>query len=78
VQVEDEWSDESDDEWDDDSTEVIPCPACCAEVYEEAVQCPSCGTYITPDTSVWSGKSSWWIALGLLGILAVVLALVFN
>ena len=30
------------------------------------------------DTGVWSGKSFGWIALGLLGVLAAILALIFG
>jgi hypothetical protein len=30
------------------------------------------------DTRVWSGKSTWWIALGILGVIAVILALAFG
>ena len=63
------------DDFDDDRSETVPCPECGAEVYEDAPQCPHCGTYVTHDTNIWSGRPAWWIALGLLGILAVVLAL---
>ena len=62
------------DDFDDDQSETAPCPECGAEVYEDAVQCPHCGAYVTHDTRVWSGRPTWWIALGVLGILAVVLA----
>ena len=76
-----DWLDESEypdeDEWDDGESETVPCAACGAEVYEEAVCCPSCGEYLTTDTSVWTDRSWWWIGLGLLGIAAVVLALLF-
>ncbi len=75
--------DESDDEeYFDDSdfgeTEpnTIRCPECGAEVYDDAVQCPRCGHYLTADTSPWSGRSVWWIVLGLLGVGAGVAALV--
>lgn len=63
------------DAFDDDFSETVPCPQCGAEVYEDAVQCSHCGTYITHHTSVWSGRPAWWILLGLLGVLAVILAL---
>jgi hypothetical protein len=60
---------------DDDLTETVPCPECGAEVYEEAEQCPRCGSYITHGGSVWAGRPIWWIVLGLLGLVAGVLAL---
>lgn len=76
----DRWQDEPDDDdnpVDDDEAEslTVSCPSCGAEIYEDAVACPNCGTYVTADTSVWSGRSGWWIVLGLLGIVAVILAL---
>ena len=77
----DEWDDFDDASVDaegDELTDTVPCPACGAEVYEDAEQCPVCGEYIMPDTHTWSGKPTWWIVLGLLGILAVVVALVLG
>lgn len=64
--------------WDEDTTDTVPCPACGAEVYEDAVQCPVCGEYVTSDTRIWSGKPTWWIALGVLGIIAVATALILG
>ncbi len=64
-----------DAEFDEGPTETVPCSQCGAEVYEDAVQCPACGTYVTADTNVWSGRPVWWIVLGLLGVVAAVLAL---
>jgi len=80
------WFDEPGDEWeddevsdehdfDDDFSETLPCPECGAEVYEDVEQCPVCGSYITRTTRVFSGRPGWWIVLGLLGILAAILAL---
>ena len=65
----------ADDDFDDDSTETVPCPHCGAEIYEEAVQCPVCGTYVTFRTGVWVGRPRWWIVLAVLGAVATVLAL---
>lgn len=62
----------------DDSPDLIDCPVCGAEIHEDSLQCPRCGDYLTADTSHWSGRSWWWTALGLLGILAVLLGLAFN
>jgi DNA-directed RNA polymerase subunit RPC12/RpoP len=63
------------DEQDDEGTETVSCPECGAEVYEDAVRCPICGHYVTHDTSVWSGRPGWWVLLGLIGILAVIVML---
>jgi hypothetical protein len=66
---------DDDDLPDDESVELLPCPECGADVYEDAEQCPVCGAFIIDDTNLWTGRSTWWIVLGLLGIIAVVLAL---
>lgn len=66
---------DSDSGDDDDLTETVACPECGAEVYEEAEQCPRCGSYITHGGGVWAGRPIWWIVLGLLGLAAGVLAL---
>jgi len=67
-----------DDAWDDESAELMPCPECGADIYEETQRCPHCGSYITLTSSPLAGRSWWWIALGLLGLLAVILALAFG
>lgn len=77
----DDFDDESDgyyfedDLHDDDPLDLLPCPHCGAEIYEEAPQCPACGNYVVHQSNVWMGRSLWWIVLGLLGIVAVILAL---
>jgi zinc-ribbon domain len=70
----DEEEEDLDDVWaedDADETDVVPCPACGAEVYEDAEQCPACGQSIVHGTSPWRGRPRWWILLGLAGIAAV-------
>ena len=71
-------SNDEDDLPDDESAELLPCPECGADVYEDAEQCPICGTYLIDDSNVWTGRSTWWIVLGLLGIIAVILALALQ
>ena len=65
--------DVSDDGYsDDDELETLPCPECGQAIYEEAEQCPHCGQYVTfPSSHAFDGKPWWWIALGLLGTLAL-------
>ncbi|MEX2142099.1 MAG: hypothetical protein WD894_22725 [Pirellulales bacterium] len=63
-----------DDEIDTESS-TRECPRCGADVYEDAEQCPRCGEWITAETSPWSGRSLWWVILGVLGILALIWAL---
>ena len=71
-----EYPDEDDSDHGD--TDTVVCQHCGADVYEDADQCPACGMYLIPDTRTWSGRSIWWIGLGLLGIIAVILALTLG
>lgn len=72
-------SDWDDDEFceddDDDSVELIACPHCSAEIYEDAVRCPVCGEYIIKSTSPMAGRPLWFVLLGLAGIIAVIVGL---
>lgn len=83
MEIEESWDDEYEEEWDapyddeDDDDYTVECPECGTDVYEDAEQCPACGNYIVHSTSVWSGRPSWWIVLGLLGIIAVIFSLAF-
>lgn len=74
-------SDVYDDDWDDDLDEFenefqpLYCRACDYEVLDEdALRCPLCGEYLATGY-VWRGRGGCWTVLGVLGILAVVLAL---
>lgn len=72
-----DWEYPDQDEFDDDDdTATVTCAACGAEIYEDAPQCPVCGEYVTASRGThWEGRPVWWIALGLLGIIAVIYAL---
>lgn len=70
----DEPADESDE--DAELSETVPCPECGAEIYEDAFQCPVCGSYLPgQSSSPWAGRPLWWILLGLLGTGALIYAL---
>jgi len=76
----DEYPDEGDyedgaDYGDDD---LVGCPECGAAIYEDAVRCPICGEYVTHGGGPWSGRSPLWVALGLAGVVAVIIALVLH
>lgn len=69
--------DDRDEEGPDEDEEWIDCPDCGRQIHVESEQCPHCGQYITDESGpagIWQGRSWWWIALGVLGIIAVVYA----
>lgn len=70
-----EYPDEDADDSEDDETPTRACPKCGMDVYEDAVQCPLCGEYFTRGSRAWEGRPFWWMVLGLLGIMAVILML---
>ena len=90
MEIKESWDDgwqDDDDAYDDDAyddsdddAEVVGCPECGADVYEDAERCPTCGEYIVHSSAdyVWSSRPAWWIVLGALGILAVIVALAFG
>ncbi len=70
------YDDEYPDDYDDDGpAETVPCPECGADVYEDAEQCPVCGSYIIHQTNVFAGRPTWWIVLAVLGVVATIIAL---
>ena len=72
------WQNDVDEDWtagDDDDTPLTRCPNCRAEVYREADSCPRCGEFLTGGSGPLDSKPKWFVVLGLLGILAVVLLL---
>lgn len=70
----DDWQGE---DWDadDEPADTFPCGNCGADVYEESEQCPRCGEWVTRSSSPLAGRPLWWQLIGLLGIIAVILAL---
>lgn len=66
---------EPDMEEDEEFSETKECPACGAEIYEDAECCPICGEYIEFSTHALAGWPIGFVLLGLLGVVAVVLTL---
>lgn len=66
-----EYPDES-DMLDDEESDLVRCAACGAEVYEESVQCPVCGEYLTADTNPLSSWPMGFIIFGIVGIIATI------
>lgn len=70
-----EWND--DDFGPDDQSTTTDCIKCGCEIYDDAARCPLCGEYQVGDRthSAWEGRPVWWKLGGLLGIIAVLFAL---
>lgn len=62
-------------EYDEDDLDTVRCDQCGADVWEEAQQCPHCGHYLVADTSPLRGRPWWWILVGLVGVIATIIAL---
>jgi hypothetical protein len=74
-----DWEYPDEGEEDNGVSETCPCSECGAEVYEDTVRCPVCGQFISPGArNLWSGRSAWWVLLGLLGIGAVLWVLLVG
>ena len=73
---EDDW-DEPDEDWtgDEEDVDVVECPNCGAEVYEEAERCPVCGEYITHGRHPLSGRPAWYVVLGVVGLIIAAMML---
>jgi uncharacterized paraquat-inducible protein A len=69
----DSW-DDSEDTWEEEPT--VPCPECDAEVHEDSIRCPVCGTYITWTKAVMV-RPRWWTALCRWMAVILVFALLF-
>ena len=57
----DNWDDEDDEsQLDGESAELMTCPHCRSEIYEESQRCPVCDNYVTPSSSPWATKPILW------------------
>ena len=71
---EDGW-DDPEPEAGDGEVDLVPCPACGEQIYEETQQCPHCGEYVTSSTSALGGRPWWFCALGTAGVVAAIVYL---
>jgi predicted nucleic acid-binding Zn ribbon protein len=71
------WDDADDDDYsgfdtsDPDEDATVPCPACGAEIYDDAERCPECGHYQTREEAS-RAKTPLWIIVGAIICLAIV------
>lgn len=64
---------------DDEETSTVSCRACGAEVYEDALECPVCNQYLEAGSrSPLAGRPLWYVALAILGMGALIFALVVS
>ena len=61
----------------DDDTDVTPCPACGADVYEDAERCPHCGAYIVPGRA-GAGWRRWVVIAAVLALAGLVVWLIAD
>lgn len=59
------------DDEDEDGEETVPCPYCLRPVYEDAERCPECGHYLSREDR--PSRRPWWLVVGVLVCLLVVL-----
>jgi predicted RNA-binding Zn-ribbon protein involved in translation (DUF1610 family) len=72
----DDWEVPDPDEFDDDDADLVKCPSCGEEIFEEAQQCPYCGDYVVHSTtSALVGRPFWFCVIGLLGMAATAFCL---
>ncbi len=67
---------DADDDWvedDDDGNDLLACPSCGKEVYEETQQCPHCREWIIPVDHGDRGKRIIWAIAAILIIASMLL-----
>lgn len=75
---EENW-DETADEYDPE-TYTVRCRNCGADVHEDAPACPACGEYDfrSGSRSALQERPGWYVILAVLGIVAVIFALLLH
>jgi predicted nucleic acid-binding Zn ribbon protein len=64
------------DAGEDEDDEEVPCPYCRQPVYEDAERCPGCGAYLSREDA--PRRHRWWLVIGVLLCLAVVLSWIIR
>lgn len=67
---------EGTDDGDEDDEDTVPCPHCLRPVYEDAECCPGCGHYLSREDA--PSRHPWWLVIGVLVCLAVILGWVVR
>lgn len=61
-----------DEDWNDDEDATIPCPYCGRPIYDDAPRCPHCENYLS-DEEAAPARQPWWVILGVILVLLLVL-----
>ncbi len=69
------WNDDT--EYESDQDNMLPCPHCRAEIYDEAEQCPYCGEFILSDARPFASKPTWVQWLFVLIVAVIIWAMAF-
>jgi hypothetical protein len=67
-----EWQEEL-EEFEKAEPEVLPCPSCGQDVYEESERCPHCGDWVMPLAASACTRSSVWIIAAILALIAILI-----
>ena len=60
---------------DADSVDTVVCPGCKRQVYEDADLCPHCGQFLLRDSS---SRKPWWVIVGIVACLIVIVLLALR
>ena len=69
---------EPDESEDEDVSETRACPSCGTVIYEDAEQCLACGEYVVFSDAAISRWPWWFVALGLVGIVTVIVTMTWG
>jgi predicted nucleic acid-binding Zn ribbon protein len=62
----------------EDEDATLPCPACGAEIYDDAERCPKCGHYLSREDQPRAKTPTWIIAGAIVCLVIVALWAMFG
>lgn len=57
----------------DDHWPTVPCPFCREAIAEDSDRCPHCGNWLSKEDSPTTPKTSFWVTMMVLAVLAVLM-----
>jgi predicted nucleic acid-binding Zn ribbon protein len=71
-EFDDDFDDHDDAAWEDDpadddldDADTLPCPYCGAAIYDDAVRCPKCESYLSDEERTTTNRPRWIVATAL-------------